>query len=268
MKQGDLPPELRTFVQYALNPNSPGFRSSWREETDKQEPEFFVKTGWDLNKLKLEALRFTQKSKFKSQSGGAYRAAHRMGIIAEICQHMDNSKKPNGYWTLENLQEEANKFHTKSEFKKTSPKAYSSATNKGFLNLICIHMESERKPDGYWSLDRIKEAALKYQHKVAFEHGDPTAYNQGKALGPKIWNSVCSHMTSPWQNKSQESFREVEGWINKNRTVPNKRSPDLTESRLGRLWANSLSSINFGPLRNALIDKYKLSCARYVQDPS
>lgn len=42
--------------------------------------------------------------------------------------------------TFEKLQAEALKFNTKREFKSGNYNAYSAATKKGILNIICAHM--------------------------------------------------------------------------------------------------------------------------------
>ena len=44
-------------------------------------------------------------------------------------------------WTKEKLQQEANKFDTRNEFRKLSQSAYITARSRGILDNICSNME-------------------------------------------------------------------------------------------------------------------------------
>lgn len=45
---------------------------------------------WDLETIKAEALKYSNRTAFKEGSGGAYRRALRTGILDDVCQHMEN----------------------------------------------------------------------------------------------------------------------------------------------------------------------------------
>ena len=53
-------------------------------------------------------------------------------------------------------------------------------------------MERKLKPKGYWTLERCKEEALRYESRVEFMRGSGSAYNV--VLRNKWLEEVCSHM--------------------------------------------------------------------------
>lgn len=58
--------------------------------------------------------------------------------LIDILNNRNNNKgyfgKPNGYWTKETLQEEANKYLTRSEFSIKNKGAYHIASNKKIID--------------------------------------------------------------------------------------------------------------------------------------
>lgn len=48
-----------------------------------------------------------------------------------------------------------------------------------------------KKPNGYWTYDRCKEEALKYDKKNLFQKESSSAYN---AIFRNSWNELCNHM--------------------------------------------------------------------------
>ena len=148
---------------------------------------------WTFERCREEALRYKIKQEFRKDSQ-AYNAAQRNGWLDEICSHMDEARKPNGYWTLERCRKEALNYKTKQEFRKDNTSAYLAANRKGWIDEICSHMTSPQKPNGYWTLERCREEALKYKTRTKFRKGGPTAY--GVVCKNKWLDEVCSHMSS------------------------------------------------------------------------
>lgn len=107
---------------------------------------------------------------------------------------MERRKKlPNGYWNnQDHCLEEARKYKTKAEWQGKSPLSYRWAAKNGWLDECSSHMASIRKPDGYWTLDRCKQVASKYQIKVEWRVGDKASFSAANRRG---WVSeCCSHM--------------------------------------------------------------------------
>jgi hypothetical protein len=95
-----------------------------------------------LSNLKKEAKKFRTRSEFKTKSSYAYNSALRMGVIDEICGHMESPIKKHGFWNkFDECKKAALKYKSKMEFAKNEPGAYRSALRNGFLNEICLHMK-------------------------------------------------------------------------------------------------------------------------------
>ena len=114
--------------------------------------------------LRHEALKYKTRYGFKNGSYNAYYAATKRGVLNDICKHMNststttahnkksstsatatnsnNKKRTN--WTKEMIHKEALKYNTKKEFRKRNAKAYSAASKKGIVNVICRHMKKSK----------------------------------------------------------------------------------------------------------------------------
>jgi len=90
------------------------------------------------------------------------------------------------------IQELANKCKTRSEFRKRFCGAYCQAARRGILQTVCAHMVRHGKPDGYWTVERVRDAALKFESRTEFHEKESSAYNKAQRLG--ILDDVCSHM--------------------------------------------------------------------------
>jgi hypothetical protein len=106
---------------------------------------------------------------------------------------MTSPRKPMGYWSLENLRADASKYRTKAEWRKCSASAYAIALAKGLMANCCAHMESMRKPDGYWTKDRCLSSALRYSTIIEWSLREPKAYDAAKRFG--WYREATKHMT-------------------------------------------------------------------------
>jgi len=97
------------------------------------------------------------------------------------------------FWTKQRCAKEAKKYSSKSEFAQNSSSAYNSARENGWTDMICGHMVSNKKPNGFWNdKEKCTKEALKYNRKVDFQKGSPSAYNVAKENG---WlDEIRSHM--------------------------------------------------------------------------
>jgi predicted GIY-YIG superfamily endonuclease/isopentenyldiphosphate isomerase len=101
-------------------------------------------------------------------------------------------------WTFDKVKEEALKFKTRGDFQKKSRSAYSVARNNNWLDTMCSHMTKIRNDKGYWTIDKVREDALKFGTKSNFKIGSMNAYSAAKRNG---WlDDVCSHMTGKMPN--------------------------------------------------------------------
>jgi hypothetical protein len=106
---------------------------------------------------------------------------------------MKPNNYPHGYWVLETLQAEAIKYRTRSEFQKKSGSAYNAAGRLKVRDAICKHMFSIKKPDGFWTIERLQAEAVKYTSRQEFQQRSGAAYKAAGLL--KARDAICSHMT-------------------------------------------------------------------------
>jgi hypothetical protein len=92
-------------------------------------------------------------------------------------------------WTKDKCLEEAQKYKTRNNFKKGSPRAYDACRKKLWLDDVCSHMKP--KPT-IWTKERCTEEALKYESRSSFKANSSGAYSKARANG---WlNDICKHM--------------------------------------------------------------------------
>ena len=82
--------------------------------------------------------------------------------------------------TDESIALEAQKYKTRAEFKKGSPKVYDAAVTQRILNRVCSHMRSIN-PKNYWTKDRCIEAASKYSNQDDFIKSERSAYSAARS---------------------------------------------------------------------------------------
>jgi isopentenyldiphosphate isomerase len=147
---------------------------------------------WTKEKCQEEALKYNSRNEFQRNSGGAYNVSRKNGWLDEMCSHMVELKKQDGYWTKEKCQEEALKYNSRNEFRKNSGGAYDFSYRKGWLDEICIHMVELKKPSGHWTKERCREEALKYNSRNEFQKNSKSAYKASLKNG---WlDEICGHM--------------------------------------------------------------------------
>jgi len=147
---------------------------------------------WTLPILKEEASKYNSRKEFRKNNLAAYTACKRRGLLDICCSHMERLHKPNGYWILPRLIEEASKYSSRKEFQKGSCSAYSVARREGILDTICSHMERLQRPKRYWTLSRLIEEAGKYSSRKEFARGSASAYSTAWTKG--VLDVCCKHM--------------------------------------------------------------------------
>jgi len=139
-----------------------------------------------------EALKYTNRTSFNKKSRGASSSAKKHDWFDEICSHMVITQKPKGYWMFDKCKEEALKYNTRKKFAINSSSAYDNSRKNKWLNEICSHMIETQKPKGYWTFDKCKKEALKYNTKTEFLKNSSACYSFSNR---KKWtDEICSHM--------------------------------------------------------------------------
>lgn len=120
-------------------------------------------------------------------------------------------------WNYVMCLEEAEKYKTRTCFRKESNTAYNHARKEGFLDAICLHMEERIKPAGYWTYERCKTEALKYGNKVDFFWNSGGANHACRVNG---WiEDVCAHMNNPHVVSGYWTYDNVKDSIKGCKTV-------------------------------------------------
>jgi hypothetical protein len=101
-------------------------------------------------------------------------------------------KKKNSNWDLKSCASEARKFKSRTEWAKGSSTSYSIAAQNGWLNHCCAHMAQKIKPNGFWTKEKCKAEARKFECRSDWAKKSGTSYNV--ALSKKWLDECCTHM--------------------------------------------------------------------------
>ncbi len=150
---------------------------------------------WTLERCQAAARKYAYPNAWKdSIDSASHKAAYKNGWLELCCGHMVEQQKPPGHWTLELCQAAALKYSSRTEWMNSIDSAsHKAAYKKGWLDQCCDHMVETRKPEGYWTLELCKAAALKYLTKTAWKNSIDSASH--KAAYKKGWLDLCcEHM--------------------------------------------------------------------------
>ena len=147
-------------------------------------------------------------------------------------------------WTFEKCKNEALKYERRIDFARKSESAYNAARRYRWLEKICKHMLNVRKhykPVGYWTKNRCKKEALKYNKRNEFSEKSSGAYMA--CLKNKWLNEVCTHMKGKVQKPNNywtiERCRdEAKKYISKSNFI--KYSGSAYQSSRKNGWLNEI----------------------------
>lgn len=93
------------------------------------------------------------------------------------------------FWTKRRCKNIALKFNNKKDFYTKHKSAYQASVTGGWLNEICAHMSSIKRPNGYWNdFNRCINEAKKYNSLKVFRIKAPSAYKNASKNG---WLDKC-----------------------------------------------------------------------------
>jgi superfamily II DNA or RNA helicase len=185
-----IPTDLNLFKQSALHSSDGLFDSIAWTTLDEVRREFFdirKMNNWTYDDIKKEALKFTTKKEFYTNSVAIYNAALVKGILDEVCSHMIGG---NVKWTKEIVTNIAKKYKTIREFKNSEPKAYATSMKYEWINNLNL---LDDRPNNWKVEKNIITEAKKYSTIKDFVKNNRSAYNGAKKLN--ILDKVCKHMT-------------------------------------------------------------------------
>jgi len=173
---------------------------------------------WSKEKCKEVALQCRTKKEFRQKYTGAHYAATKNGWLEEVCSHMEQIRRPGGYWTKSNCKRAAADCKSRSEFGEKYSQAYTISNKNGWLDEICAHMDISMKPAGYWTKERCHEEALKYNTRSEFNQKASGAYHKARKLN--CLDEICLHMI---QNKKPDGYWTEERCLNVARKFKTKK---------------------------------------------
>lgn len=90
----------------------------------------------DFDNCKEEALKYHKISDFRSKGSAAFKSAQKNNWLSDICGHMVELKKPNGYYTLEVCIELSKNCKTRKEYKEKYSTAYSKVFKNKWVDIV------------------------------------------------------------------------------------------------------------------------------------
>ena len=147
--------------------------------------------AWTRAAILREARKYDTRTQFITSAAGACNAARRLGILKEACKHMRQFTRPKGSWTREKILKSAQSCRDRTEFQKKFPGAYDATIRLRLLPEI-HGMIPRRRPEPYWTDDRLLSEATKYSTRMDFKRHAPSAYVIAGRKG--IREKLCSHM--------------------------------------------------------------------------
>ena len=163
------------FKSNSVNAYNAARRYGWIDEVCKHmvlqiKPANF----WNKKTIKLEALKYDKKIDFCKKSQGAVLKAYSLGIMDEVCKHMN---VVTNRWDINLVKKEAQKYNSKYEFSKGSNSAYDWARRHGYLDKITSHYiggKAPKKTD--WTIEELKKEAKQYKLRSKLQLYNKSAY--------------------------------------------------------------------------------------------
>jgi len=161
---------------------------------------------------------------------------------------LGKSKENNRYWTYEKVKKEAKKYQRKSDWFSHSRGSYNAAYRNGWFEKVSAHMPSSHKPWGYWTKDKVRHEAKKYQFLKDFREKALGAYSA--AVENDWFDDVCFHL----RRLRQKQALPVGYWTERRIRREAKKYRSRTAFKKGALSAYN-SSVSKGLIKKIFPDK-------------
>ncbi len=151
-----------------------------------------IRTKWNLETCREVAAAYADRTLFKSEQSGAYRAAVLNGWLVEICRHMPDRRVVPRIWTDEVIDQVVSSCKSHEDLKAKHEVVYQILRRRGVLAERTKHLPRRALPNGYWSKERCREIANRCTTRFDFVHMNQSAYKVAQESG---WlDELCSHM--------------------------------------------------------------------------
>ena len=100
------------------------------------------------------------------------------------CPHCANERKRNRVkWTDEEILKHASRYKGLKEFREKDPKAYGAAERHCLMPELNGMLKRAKQANGYWTLERTREAASKCTTHKQFQEEYSSAFGAAKRNG-------------------------------------------------------------------------------------
>ena len=155
---------------------------------------------WNEKKCREVAMECKRIEEFRDAfEGRAHSHAMKLGIMKDIARDMYDegywqmpNRKPNGYWTLEKCKEICKEYHSQTDLMRDHRDVYAAVKEHGWQQECFAPMKGRKNPQGYWTLEKCKEEASKYDSPADMMRGSYKAYVAMKFHG--WYEDCCSEM--------------------------------------------------------------------------
>ena len=137
---------------------------------------------WTYERCYEEALNYKTRQEFYDNNLGAYQAAKGKKWLDDYTWFLSKNEAislSGKYWTKERCLEEAKKYKTRGEFSKNKSQAYFMSLKYGILDEV-FGKETSQKPKRYWTYEKCKEEAMKFEYLTDFKGKSMSAYDASR----------------------------------------------------------------------------------------
>lgn len=137
IKESKLFSNRSEFKKKSGNAYNSALRNKWIEEMPwlDSNTNRLPKGYWKNKKnIMAEAKKYKTKEEFQKGNLTAFLAAHKYGYMEDMTWLVKRKQHKWGYWTYENIKQEAIKYDTKTQFFKGNQTAYRAALKLGIID--------------------------------------------------------------------------------------------------------------------------------------
>lgn len=193
-----------------------------------------VPKGYWNNKKNIikEAKKYNSITDFQKNSGGAFNAARKFGILKDL-QWLNKVKKlPFNFWKdKKHCIEESKKYNSRNEFRKNNQSAYWASLKYGYLEDMTWLSKRKTAPKGSLkNKELIMEEGRKYKTRGEFEKYNKQLYSaacrygyieemywmpKGRTLPKGYWDDFENVVSEAKKYKTKKELREKNSYLYK-----------------------------------------------------
>lgn len=129
-------------------------------------------------------------------------------------------------YTDAQLEEDALKYNNVTEWRNNSRNMYEISRTRGLIRKITLHMTPLKKLNGYWTKDKIKEVASKFNSMQEWRKKDSSSYWAAKNLKLHNEKEITGHLIRKTSRKHSKEYIFEEAKKFKNIKEWNEKSPN------------------------------------------